>query len=297
MPASSCRRLLVATTLGALLAGAAAWSAARAACDDPSPRCGFVLPESLAVPPAFGGVPVWSAHDCYGDAPGAPLADRFVVDRRVEGRWTRVPVRVRLPLGDEAVADWPAAERGNLVLVAPEGGFAPGGEYRVTRKDVADAPSTTQWLRVAAATPAADSASLLVGGRLEGPLVFPDVPGAGYPRYRAVARRLTLVLPPAWRPFASSLLVTTRVDGESWRPVLDACRRGVPPGTSVLGPLADVVFAPCGTLPQPPPDPRRAPEREPHALAPGTHLVEMRAWLPGTPLTLTARTVVTLDCP
>jgi hypothetical protein len=89
--------------------------------------------------------------------------------------------------------------------------------------------------------------------------------------------------------FVSSLLFAVRIDGgELWAPSSDMCKQ-VPPGLSWVGRGRDLLYSDCAAE-------RLDLSEAACDILPGGHGVEMIAWLPGTRITLTARTRLQLGC-
>lgn len=271
-------------------------------CDPREPVCGFALPDSVTVPPGIGGIPVWNVRGCYRLVKGAPLSDRFALERRDGTQWRALPFRLRLQAPDAAGEAFGANDRADVLWLAPDEGFVPGATYRFTRKQSGDAAMATLDVFVAHEGPGADTrgARLVTGDPVTGPLTPDEAPYGGWPRTDVVRRNVSLVLPESWKPFAGALAYATSVDGVPWRATFTPCHRANAPGVASLGEGREVIYAWCA-----PPSPTRrietAPEGEgPRAparvLQPGAHEVAMYAWIPGTTIGVRARAVVTLPC-
>ncbi|MGE3724731.1 MAG: hypothetical protein AB7I41_04220 [Candidatus Sericytochromatia bacterium] len=100
---------------------------------------------------------------------------------------------------------------------------------------------------------------------------------------------IEMVLPPEYHAFERYLYYETLIDGkEHWNPSPSICMPGQRPGRNWFGDYAhDLLFATCERTFQ-------------GGLKPGTHLVQMKAYLPGTDIQLASeikKIEFNLNCP
>jgi hypothetical protein len=290
------RSNLIATVV-AMLAVSLGWSlASRAlACSCMLQVHGFLLSDSTEVPSNIGGIPCWVVearihdHRLVGYFP--PPADSFRVEQLRAAEWIPVPF-VMEHLEDSPVGSRPSSGPGFMCLLTPKGGFAAGGTYRFTCHGANPRFRQSVRIHVAAESLSVDSlrGTVHFGEPKRGSLKVRSLGGECTTTINAVQREIRFELPSGMRRFGDALLFAVRTDGDGlWQPTADLCDL-VPPGLSWRGRGIDLLYADCST-----PFIAGGRSEEPH-LRPGTHEIEMVAWLPGTRILWTARADVELEC-
>jgi hypothetical protein len=234
----------------------------------------FVYEDSLTLPVNARGVAWWGAG-----------GSEFLVERRVAREWSRVAFDV-LAIADSLTVD--VSGRDSLLLLCPREPWKAGDIYRF--RDLSNRVHAVGSVTVQI------SSGQLAGSRSPGRLKIVQarrgplrVAQNGLSPSRQVdAGQLDIrfVLPREFLAWDSGLLVSTRVDGRTWRPAASACGP-TPPGTSWMrGWGSQRLYCVC--------EPGH--QDEVGALSPGHHTVQMTAWLPGTDVRIEGRGDVVLEC-
>jgi hypothetical protein len=244
-------------------------------------------------------IPVWLGGDFVPEEEDpAKLVDLLVFELVSSSRPRSIPFAVELQSSGPALA---REKRLGLALLKPQS-LIPGRNYKIvhlqpfTGKPCSwvDFPGSfgpgkcpkDLYFSVAHDRVEKQVRSQIVTGESARTLLEVESPAACQRQLLAQRITATLELQGISDRFRSAFLYYTRVDGEVWHPSPSVCDPSMP-GRTWAPTGTDLFFTECSS---------NGVSRSPASLEPGSHTVEMRAWLPGTDLWLSASTTIALDC-
>jgi hypothetical protein len=238
---------------------------------------GFVYQTNIELPQNTAGVP-WAGNLSREGNPALPVLELFRVEKFVKEKAEDVAFTIR-------IVDGP------LALISPKQGFASGSRYRFTyfRKGSGRIQRGPQVIEVRIGSQKMTVRSVMPPLHVGEPSFRQIAVAAGRSCSRmiqAVTRDIELKLPEDLSIWKDALLYSLRVDGVPWRPTDNLCK-SVPPGRSWMATGTDMLYGTCGSS--------SSIVRE-DGISPGTHQIEMTAWLPGTSVKYVSAANVAMSC-